>query len=128
MSKLVSHCILRREHSRPRTTSKSDCDETEDESGHSGKPKKVKKRRAKEPAGSAETSDDEDEQLPQQRRQRRRRKSALGLVNRVPPLTSFDSDYEVAISEEICISSEWKTFNRSEKTTPSEHDYWCHVH
>ena len=123
VAKLVSYRTLGREHLGPRTT--SDDDETEGEKSCSGEPKKVKKfvkRRANEPA---ETSDDEDQQSPQQRRQRRRR-TALGQVN--PPLTTCDSDDEVAISEEICISSEWKTFNRSEKTTPSEHDYWCHVH
>ena len=124
VAKLVSHRTLRRVHPRHRMTSRSDCDETEDESGDDGKPKKVKKRRTKEPAGTAETSDDEDEQSPQQRKQRRRR-TVLGQVKRVPPLTSDD---EVDLSEEIGISSEWKTFNKSEKTTPTEHDYWCHLH
>ena len=128
LAKLASHHTLRREH--PRTTSRSESDETGVESGDIGKSKKVKKyvrRQAKEPAGSAETSDDEDQQSPQQRRQRRRR-TALGRVNRVPPLTDCDSDDKVNLSEEIGISSEWKTFNKSEKTTPTEHDYWCHLH
>ena len=125
VAKLVSHRTLGREHLGPRTT--SDDDETEGEKSCSGEPKKVKKfvkRRANEPA---ETSDDEDQQSPQQRRQRRRR-TAFGQINRVPPLTSCDSDDEVDLSEEIGISSEWKTCKKSEKTTPTEHDYWCHLH
>ena len=130
VAKLASHRTLRREHLRPRTTSRSESDETGVESGVIGKSKKVKKyvkRQAKEPAGSAETSDDEDEKSPKQRRQRRRR-TALGRVNCVPPLTSCDSDDEVDLSEEMGISSEWKTCKKSEKTTPTEHDYWCHLH
>ena len=74
VAKLASHRTLRREHLRPRTTSRSESDETGVESGVIGKSKKVKKyvkRQAKKPAGSAETSDDEDEKSPKQRRQRR---------------------------------------------------------
>ena len=52
----------------------------------------------------------------------------MRLVNCVPPLTSCDSDDEVDLSEEMGISSEWKTCKKSEKTTPTEHDYWCHLH